>query len=260
MLGKKMRRCLTSLLVISSLVLWAPLALALAETIESSAKYVYHNNKTYAGVSKLTGYYQTEVSAQTWAGVSGGQTTPVSTLRAKARLYDGIDALYRESGWVTNTETTQVMARTTLVPNPYGSWRSQGQFGVYTASNNFWNDYNCYTTDWWPYAPSAKSGNVQEESQKQPYKVNKNGQTYGSGLDAISPDDEPDLILAMGVDGVTVGYVYSKDLDGEDPTSEKECLEMTKKSLAGFTIPLYDVDGETVIGEFQVGGSDGKIQ
>ncbi|WP_152392844.1 hypothetical protein [Paenibacillus guangzhouensis] len=83
---------------------------------------------------------------------------------------------------------------------------------------------------------------------------NKNGQTYGSSADATSPETEPELISAMGVDGTT-GYVLKKDLDGEQPKSPEDALAIQiSRSPGGRDIPLYDVDGETVIGVFHVGG------
>jgi len=85
------------------------------------------------------------------------------------------------------------------------------------------------------------------------YPKNKNGQTYGSATDAPSPDMEPELIRAIGVDGTT-GYVLKKDLDGERPKSPEEAIAIqNSRSPGGRDIPLYDVDGETVIGVFHVG-------
>ncbi|MET3544732.1 hypothetical protein ABID47_001326 [Paenibacillus favisporus] len=81
---------------------------------------------------------------------------------------------------------------------------------------------------------------------------NKNGQTYGSSADAASPDMEPELIRAIGVDG-TAGYVLKKDLDGELPKTPEEAIAMqNSRSPDGRDIPLYDVDGESVIGLFHV--------
>jgi len=86
------------------------------------------------------------------------------------------------------------------------------------------------------------------------YPKNKNGQTYGSSADASSPETEPELIRAIGVDG-TAGYVLKKDLDGELPKSPEEAIAIqNSRSPGGRDIPLYDVDGETVIGVFHIGG------
>jgi hypothetical protein len=80
---------------------------------------------------------------------------------------------------------------------------------------------------------------------------NENGQTYGSASDATSPYTEPDLIEAYGVDG-NIGYVMKKDLDGEMPRTPEEALANQRNAPAIRTIPLYDVDGKTVIGEFRL--------
>lgn len=86
------------------------------------------------------------------------------------------------------------------------------------------------------------------------YPKNINGQTYGSAADATSPETEPELISAAGMDG-TEGYVLKKDLDGEQPKTPEEAIHMQNSiSPDGFDIPLYDIDGETVIGVFHVGG------
>ncbi|WP_212983966.1 hypothetical protein [Paenibacillus cineris] len=81
---------------------------------------------------------------------------------------------------------------------------------------------------------------------------NKHGQTYGSSADAASPGMEPELIRAIGVDG-TAGYVLEKDLDGELPKTPEEAIAIqNSRSPDGRDIPLYDVDGESVIGVFHV--------
>lgn len=85
------------------------------------------------------------------------------------------------------------------------------------------------------------------------YPKNKKGQTYGSSADASSPETEPELISAIGEDG-TSGYVLKKDLDGELPKSPEEAIAIqNSRSPEGLDIPLFDVDGETVIGVFHVG-------
>lgn len=91
------------------------------------------------------------------------------------------------------------------------------------------------------------------------YPKNSNGQTYGSSLHAPSPDEEPDLIQAYGVDG-NIGYVYKKDLDGDMPKTPEEAIRKQKSAPDHRIIPLYDVDGKTVIGKFKVWKGDGKVK
>lgn len=88
---------------------------------------------------------------------------------------------------------------------------------------------------------------------------NARGETYGSGAAAgpglVTPWSEPDLILAQSVDG-TIGYVMRTDLEGPQPKTPQEAIALTKYNLAHPTreIPLYAVDGKTIIGNFIVGG------
>ncbi|MDQ0888748.1 hypothetical protein QFZ81_003836 [Paenibacillus sp. V4I9] len=65
---------------------------------------------------------------------------------------------------------------------------------------------------------------------------------------------EPELISAIGVNG-TKGYLLKKDIDGELPKSPEEAISIQNSKSPGVRdIPLYDVDGETVIGVFHGGG------
>lgn len=88
------------------------------------------------------------------------------------------------------------------------------------------------------------------------YAKNKDGQTYGSSAFANSSDQEPDLVSAVGVDGAQ-GYVRSEDLNGELPKTPEEAVAHNSKLKAERKIPLYDVDGKTVIGEFKI--ENGKV-
>lgn len=91
-----------------------------------------------------------------------------------------------------------------------------------------------------------------QTKSKNDYPKNKVGKAYGSLAEAKSPDDAPDLISATGVDG-TSGYIKSSDVFGDEPKNPQEAIEKQKKRVPGSRfIPLYDVDGQTVIGKFRV--------
>ena len=83
--------------------------------------------------------------------------------------------------------------------------------------------------------------------------VNQNGETYGSGADNTFGDRGPDLILAKGVDG-TDGYIKLKDLNKDQPNNPQEAVVYMEKmkNSAPKNVPLYDVDGKTVIGKFKI--------
>jgi hypothetical protein len=110
----------------------------------------------------------------------------------------------------------------------------------------------------------ASSGYLNRSLEKPPvYSVNEYGLTYGSAAKAVSRETEPDLISAVGIDG-TKGYVYAKDLDEKMPKTPEEAVAMTKalkkdwaeKKAKGEKylrlIPLYEVDGKTVIGKYGI--------
>ncbi|KMZ43134.1 MULTISPECIES: hypothetical protein [Bacillales] len=82
------------------------------------------------------------------------------------------------------------------------------------------------------------------------YDVNDNGETYGSGLSEESVGEFPDLISAVGTNGEE-GYVRAEDLTPKVKTIQ-EALEQNHDKGNVQIIPLYDVDGETQIGEFEL--------
>jgi len=93
------------------------------------------------------------------------------------------------------------------------------------------------------------------------YETNAAGETYGSAADATSPENEPDLIRAQATNGKT-GYVKKVDLDAANGTTAAESFKSPEDALRwqetegqlDHTIPVYDVDGVTQIGEFTVVG------
>ncbi|MDR3240520.1 MAG: hypothetical protein LBT44_10635 [Clostridiales bacterium] len=106
--------------------------------------------------------------------------------------------------------------------------------------------------------------------------VNQNGQTYGSGyVEDPSNPVVPDLVLAIGKDdvhGEVHGYISNAEIDnyfGPRPNTleeaaayskrvEEELTELAEDALARgdeyiYYVPLYESDGETVIGRFGLG-------
>lgn len=82
--------------------------------------------------------------------------------------------------------------------------------------------------------------------------ANARGQSYGSALFADSPDDEPDLIMATATNGKD-GYVLKTDLDGPTPGTPEEALSRQAERAGKVrVIPVYGVDGVTIIGEFVI--------
>lgn len=121
--------------------------------------------------------------------------------------------------------------------------------GVFVGQIKYYDEESTYNTHLQPVSNQ--------------YLVNAAGQTYGSAMFAEARDDRPDLMAAVGNNGVS-GYVYSADLEEESPETLDEALaqqEMYDALIANWdgetpivirTIPLYASDGQTVIGEYDI--------
>lgn len=84
-----------------------------------------------------------------------------------------------------------------------------------------------------------------------PYKTNADGQTYGTdGGAPAGPLDEPDLVAVIATNGQQ-GYVYASQLNGPTPTSPAQAV--AENNQPARTIPVYESDGKTQIGQFKVG-------
>jgi len=108
---------------------------------------------------------------------------------------------------------------------------------------------------------SATTDGGPAPSEAPEYEKNAGGQTYGSAADATSPGNEPHLIRVIATNGKT-GYVTKVDLADADGTTAAESFASPEDALRwqetegqlDHTIPVYEADGVTQIGEFTVYG------
>jgi len=100
------------------------------------------------------------------------------------------------------------------------------------------------------------------------YERNADGLTYGSAMEAISPETEPDLILVIATNG-REGYVFRTDLNEANGATAAKSFDSPEDALrwqaqaAGksTTIKVYAVDGKTEVGEFTViPGEGGRVE
>ena len=83
------------------------------------------------------------------------------------------------------------------------------------------------------------------------YPTNAAGQTYGGDKPLV---ENPDLVKVQATNS-KVGYSLKSDIYPDpDPMTPEEAEEMTKRGLRGYMVPVYESDGVTQIGVFQVGG------
>lgn len=106
---------------------------------------------------------------------------------------------------------------------------------------------------------AASAGTLRSRAQDPApsYHRNSSGMTYGSGLDATTPDNQPELTEAYGVNGVH-GYVRTSDLNPPDVKNPTAAAALARSGAAGRDIPLYDQDGKTVIGRFHLDAVQGR--
>lgn len=100
------------------------------------------------------------------------------------------------------------------------------------------------------YAAVSDGNTTDKEKAKVEFPKNESGETFGSSVEVDSFKDWPDLVLATGV-GDKIGYVRKSDLDEDMPKSPEEALAKQAKQETR-VIKLYESDGKTVIGKFEI--------
>lgn len=180
---------------------------------------------------------------------------PTGYMGAESRLFNQYGDLWATSSMKYNLyEASNFLVYSTVVSTP----------GQYYAKNigSFYNG-NGYTEFYGPQSPNqplpaSKSSSLNPAETPQTiidlmlqtkYPVNRNGETYGSALSAYTIGTEPDLISAIGTNGVK-GYVKAKELTPKFSSIE-EAIAYSKNDDTQI-IPLYDADGTTVIGQFEM--------
>ncbi|MGQ0630077.1 MAG: hypothetical protein ACT4P1_03485 [Sporichthyaceae bacterium] len=79
------------------------------------------------------------------------------------------------------------------------------------------------------------------------WKINRSGQTYG----VENERGIPDLIAVEATNG-QLGYADARQINGVLPTSRAEAEQFARTEMITVRVPVYEVDGETQIGEFLV--------
>lgn len=120
-----------------------------------------------------------------------------------------------------------------------GTYYGRGQVRVYNG-----NGYNTYTTTMSPYVQGRSLANFEVH-------VNENNEIYGSEYFLEQHNIHPDLISAIGDNGVE-GYVKAIDLEEPMPDTLEEAIEYQNNISSERTINLYKNDGITVIGTYTV--------
>lgn len=205
------------------------------------------NGYTYKYWSAL--YVGTGFRASTYVQVTNGDA-PAGYIQTKARLFAEDGSLLTETELKTTRTATNLEFSTTRSSAAQAAY-SRGLVG-------FQDRYGSYTTHDAPRT-ETRSRAVNEGLLLQwldedgAYRVNQNGETYGSELLNEVVGASPELIAAVGVDGVR-GYIRMEDRIPDLSTPEKLAAHEAQMTQDR-EIPLYDVNGN-VIGTYLIEGVD----
>lgn len=168
---------------------------------------------------------------------------PVGYVGINAKLYDSSGRLWSASGWSYNNNSgnfESIVADTITIVSK-GTYYAKSEMQFYNG-----NGYTTYTSNATPNLQRSTVNSIPNNA----YEVNENNLTYGSDYYAQSIEDSPDLIQAIGKNGVE-GYVYSKDINLELNTLS-EVLAYINSEQSNFTLPVYAKDGITIIDTFEL--------
>lgn len=159
----------------------------------------------------------------------------------KTRLYSSSGSLVVSSDWLylpTDWAANYNCHFGSQTTGQSGTHYSKSQVQLYNGDG-----YTTYTCNATPNIQVTRSA---------PYiSTNQKGETFGSELFLDEFGITPDLIAAIGQDGIE-GYVKATDLNVSAVSSLTESITYNASLTPERTIPLYAADGETVLGSFTV--------
>ncbi len=184
-------------------------------------------------------------------------------------------ANYMEAqSWLINQTTEAVVATSGRVDSPGGVYEiiaTSDEFPGTPGDSRYADDtiwaYNGAGYDEYQAVPSPilvnndsnSVVNVNNGSTMSPsapaFPTNADGQTYGS-LKGFPPSEWPDLVLVQDTAG-QVGYAYASQLYSQPTTlpTAHQAEAQNARLAKGYTISVYDSNGTTLIGRFEVGGT-----
>ena len=212
--------------------------------------------------------YTYSFTSEVWTrSISGAKTVEASTfIRASANVpsgYMGGQArLYTSAGelWVASSMTYNTSKIAGFgVDSPRA--KTKGTYYALTRAQfyngNGYTSYTGYRSPNFDFLSltlnneSEYSMGIVNSMMQNEYDVNDNGETYGSALSDYTIGVEPDLISAIGTNGIK-GYVKSTDLTPNYNSPEEAIEEQMVANGDTRIIPLYDYNGTTILGEFEL--------
>lgn len=192
------------------------------------------------------------VQAVAQVKTSDSMNAKAGYMGAQARLYTASDKHLRKSSSLTYTDrdcvNIYVYSPEATTTDTY--FYSQSKVQLYNG-----NGYTTYTAD---QSPNCKvKGSAVKEINKNNeklgttiFKGSDEVLSYGLGLQVDEDGEEPDLICAVGINNIS-GYVKADDLC-PNVSSPSEACTITQELAEGYTIPVYDLEGN-IVDQFAVG-------
>lgn len=238
---KKLKRVTASLLAICLIFSCFSIS-AFATVATGTTKNVTVNGYSYTYFSRVENM-STQLNA--FGIINSNVTVPTGYMAIEPRLYEATSSRLVEAGaWYYNQSPIAGMAIGNTSTTASGTFYAHSRMLFYNG-----NSYDAYTSYASPRVQRSSSRNISKES----FEVNEMGLTYGSDMYSTSIEDSPDLISAIGVNGIE-GYIYAKDLNPKLNTLA-EVLDYIDSGVQDYTVLVYDEDGITVVDTFEVKAS-----
>lgn len=179
---------------------------------------------TYATVYGYSYHHYSSVISDTsgaWSFVHPGCSVnaPTGYMGGYPRLYNSNGSLVREGDWTYNDQASSGMGLSTGKHYASGTFKGWGKVRYYNGRG-----YSEYTTTETPYVQVRSLQEAPLSPLYAEYQINENGQTYGSDYFAEYKGGTPDLILAIGNNGIE-GYVKNTDLNlHHNPKTPEEAV------------------------------------
>ena len=236
-----------ALCVLSTVLMSVPVFASTASSPATATVF----GKSYAFTSEVWDRYP--VSSPTAEAVvdltSKSGNVPAGYMGGQARLYKSDGQLKQSSTMKYNNVSSSGLYVYSPATNISGTYYAQSYAAFYTGDGYVGTSGN--------KSPNLiLETNFEETSLpsnlkfQKAYSVNSNGETYGSALLESTIGVEPDLISAVGTNGVN-GYIKADDLT-PDVSNPQEAINSNLNNGESVLIPLYDVDGSTIISEFKL--------
>lgn len=234
---KKITRLICTIVAIAMLFSMA----AFAAEYESDVVPYPAGNHTYDLWSSVYTGSGSKCTVAAWVAESNRVKVPVGYMGARARVYNEDRELVEYSDWRSNTVVDNFIV-VAFEYRPTGTFYGRGEARLYTGTKT--EVVDCPETVMISGRSYATNESITAFEGVTEYAVNAAGETYGSAMMADVIGYEPDLISAVGDNGVS-GYVRRDDFNPEI-NNPKEAYEYTINHTEPSVIAVYDLEGNVI--------------